>query len=243
MRDLLQFVNPRSAHQTFGVKIVVLGGDFCQILPVVPKGTREDIVAATINASYLWDNCKVLRLTKNLRLKSMSAGTKLQWLENFAKWIAGIGDGTIGCLNDGLVEVDIPPDMLLPSSGDPIATVVENTFPMFSTNNSDNGFLENRAILATTLDVVNAINQYMSDMHVAESKDYSSCDMVCSSESNDGILTDVHKPEFLNGIRTSGIPNHSLTLKVDSPVMLLRNIDHSLGLCNSTRLIVTPRNF
>lgn len=28
-------------------------------------------------------------------------------------------------------------------------------------------------------------------------------------------------------------------LKVGSPVMLLRNIDHSIGLCSGTRLIVT----
>ncbi|XP_019167829.1 PREDICTED: uncharacterized protein LOC109163535 [Ipomoea nil] len=173
MRDLLQFVNPRSANQTFSWKTVVLGCDFRQILHVVPKGTRQEIVVATINASYLWDNCKVLRLTKNLRLKSMSADIELQRLENFAQWIAGIGDGTIG---------------------------VENTFPMFSTNSGDNSFLENRAILASTLDVVNAINQYMSDMHVAESKNYLGCEIVYSSESNDGILVDVHTPEFLNGI-------------------------------------------
>ncbi|XP_019155164.1 PREDICTED: ATP-dependent DNA helicase PIF1-like [Ipomoea nil] len=63
--------------------------------------------------------------------------------------------------------------------------------------------------------------------------------MVCRSESSEGLLADVHTPEFFNGIRASGIPNHSLTLKVGSPVMLLRNIDHSHGLCSGTRLIVT----
>ncbi|CAH9106758.1 unnamed protein product, partial [Cuscuta europaea] len=36
-----------------------------------------------------------------------------------------------------------------------------------------------------------------------------------------------------------GVPNHELTLKVGTPVMLLRNIDHSMGLCNGTRLIIT----
>lgn len=28
-------------------------------------------------------------------------------------------------------------------------------------------------------------------------------------------------------------------MKVGTPIMLLRNIDHSLGLCNDTRLIIT----
>jgi len=46
-------------------------------------------------------------------------------------------------------------------------------------------------------------------------------------------------PEFLNSLRTSGLPNHSITLKVGTPIMLLRNLDQSEGLCNGSRLIVT----
>ncbi|XP_031105204.1 uncharacterized protein LOC116010081 [Ipomoea triloba] len=99
--------------------------------------------------------------------------------------------------------------------------------------------MESRAILAPTLDVVNAVNEYMTDLHVAESRTYLSCDTVCKADSNNGILSDMHTPEFLNGLKASGIPNHALTLKVGSPVMLLRNIDHAMGLCNGTRLIIT----
>ncbi|XP_031095005.1 ATP-dependent DNA helicase PIF1-like [Ipomoea triloba] len=212
MRDLLRFVNPRSAYQTFGGKTVVLGGDFRQILPVVPKGTRQDIVAlpvvpkgtrqdivaATINSSYLWDNCKVLKLTKNLRLNTIGDAAEFEKLDVFAKWIASIGDGTIGEQEDGFPEIDIPSNMLLSSKNDPIATIVQSTFPMFSNEIVDHTFFRKS----------------------------------CNSSTNP-------RCEFLNGIRASGIPNHSLTLKVGSPIMLLRNIDHSLGLCNGTRLIVT----
>jgi ATP-dependent DNA helicase PIF1 len=35
-------------EKIFGGKIVVLGGDFRQILPVVPKGGRKDIVNALL---------------------------------------------------------------------------------------------------------------------------------------------------------------------------------------------------
>ncbi|XP_019158425.1 PREDICTED: uncharacterized protein LOC109155147 [Ipomoea nil] len=239
IRDLLRFNNPLSADKTFGGKTVVFGGDFRQILPVIPKGTRQDIVAATINSSYLWNNCKVLRLTKNLRLNRIEHDVHQSEVEEFANWIASIGDGTIGGPNDGYAEVVIPNDLLLPCIGDPIQTIVDSIFPDFMNARCDPNYMQSRAILAPTLEVVNSINEYMSDLHTAESKTYFSCDTVCKADSDNGILRDVHTPEFLNGLRCSGIPNHALTLKVGSPVMLLRNIDHSLGLCNGTRLVIT----
>ncbi|XP_031102074.1 ATP-dependent DNA helicase PIF1-like [Ipomoea triloba] len=136
-------------------------------------------------------------------------------------------------------KVEIPKEMLLPSNGDYISTIVDSVFLMFRHGGSDLQQMENRAILAPTLDVVNAVNEYMSDLHVAESKTYLNCDTVCKSDTTNGILYDMHTPEFLIGLKASGTPNHSLTLKNGSPVMLLRNIDHSMGLCNGTRLIIT----
>ena len=59
-----------SDNVPFGRKVVVFGGDFRQILPIIPRGSRSDIVHATINASYLWDYCTVLKLTKNMCLHS-----------------------------------------------------------------------------------------------------------------------------------------------------------------------------
>lgn len=50
----------------FGGKVVVFGGDFRQILPVIPRGDRSDIVHTSINASYIWDHCQVLTLTQNM---------------------------------------------------------------------------------------------------------------------------------------------------------------------------------
>lgn len=54
----------------FGGKVVVFGGDFRQVLPVINGGSRAQIVMESLNASYLWEHCKFLKLTKNMRLLS-----------------------------------------------------------------------------------------------------------------------------------------------------------------------------
>ncbi|XP_031112085.1 uncharacterized protein LOC116016062 [Ipomoea triloba] len=242
----LLLLGGRTAHSRFAIPIainedstLVLGGDFRQILPVVPKGTIQDIVSAAVNSSYMWNNCEVLKLTKNLRLSAAPHEVDKQKLEDFANWIADIGDGKTGGPNDGYVEVEIPKNMPLPSDGNHISTIVKNTFPMFVNGNSNHTFVEGQAILSSILDVVNQVNEYMSALHTSESRTYFSCDNVCKADADNGILGDVHTPELLNGIRVLGLPNHTLTLKIGSPVMLMRNIDHSVGLCNGTRLIIT----
>merc|ERR1712208_36256 len=43
--------------------------------------------------------------------------------------------------------------------------------------------------------------------------------------------------EYLNTLTPSGMPNHRLFLKHGMPLMLLRNLNPKMGLCNGTRLI------
>lgn len=62
-RDILQLENANSVNLPFGGKCTMLGGNFRQILPVVPRGNRSDIVFTSINSSYLWDHCEVLTLS------------------------------------------------------------------------------------------------------------------------------------------------------------------------------------
>ncbi|GJS84949.1 putative diphthine methyl ester synthase [Tanacetum coccineum] len=54
LRDILRGSNTNSLNIPFGGKVIVFGGDFRQILPVViTGGTRQDIVHASLNSSYL----------------------------------------------------------------------------------------------------------------------------------------------------------------------------------------------
>ncbi|CAN0906258.1 ATP-dependent DNA helicase PIF1 [Linum grandiflorum] len=55
-------------YHSFGGKIVLLGGDFTQTLPVVPNGGMKDNINASLPRSYLWNYCKLLHLTINMRI-------------------------------------------------------------------------------------------------------------------------------------------------------------------------------
>jgi len=77
-----------------------------------------------------------------------------------------------------------------------------------------------------------------------EKKTYLSVDSPSTQDENINSPDQILTPEFLNTVKSSGLPNHELNLKVGVPIMLLRNIDQPLGLCNGTRLIITQmRNF
>lgn len=218
----------------FGGKVVVLGGDFRQILPVIPRGSRENIVHATINSSPLWRHCTVLRLKKNMRLQSSSADTDCN--KEFADWILQVGNGEIGDQNDGESYLQIPPDMLIEDSADGVKNLLDFVYPNIISHISAPDFFQERAILAPTNDSVQHINDLLLSHIPGESNEYLSSDSICKTESACEETSEIYSTEFLNNISCSGLPSHSLTLKIGVPVMLIRNIDQAKGLCNGTRL-------
>jgi hypothetical protein len=44
--------------------------------------------------------------------------------------------------------------------------------------------------------------------------------------------------EFINQLDFNSVPQHNISLKIGTPIMLLQNLSPSVGLCNGTRLIV-----
>ncbi|XP_042067091.1 uncharacterized protein LOC121810365 [Salvia splendens] len=239
LRDIMRVCDELNRNKPFGGKTVVFGGDFRQILPVVPKGSRQDVVNATINSSYLWKSCTVLRLTKNMRLLNTENVHEASKLKEFSSWVASIGDGVIGGPNDGEVAIQLPIDIVLPNSGDPLRTIVSNVYPSYMNPEELISCLHGRAILAPTLEVVDEVNQFMISLDQSQGRVYFSSDSISNSDSTSNGLAEIHSVEFLNKLKCSGTPNHELLLKVGTPVMLLRNIDLSNGLCNGTRLIIT----
>ncbi|XP_058750081.1 uncharacterized protein LOC131623071 [Vicia villosa] len=226
-------------NKIFGGKVVVFGGDFRQIFPVVPRAGRYDIVHASICSSYIWDNCQVLTLTKNMRLQQGSDNTSYKELAEFSKWILNVGDGKISEPNDRLADIEIPQDLLITNYEDPVKVIVENTYPNLVNVFQDVAYLQGKAILASTIEVVDKINHYVLDLIPGKKKEYLSYDSIDRTDTSYTEAYEVLTPEFLSKLRTSGLPDHRIKLKVGTPIMLMRNLDQSDGLCNRTRLIVT----
>ena len=67
LRDTMKQVSPELKALPFDGKTVVLGGNFRQVLPVVPNGSRGQIVAASSKRSSLWQHVKVCKLSINMR--------------------------------------------------------------------------------------------------------------------------------------------------------------------------------
>uniref|UniRef100_A0A2N9EYQ4 ATP-dependent DNA helicase n=1 Tax=Fagus sylvatica TaxID=28930 RepID=A0A2N9EYQ4_FAGSY len=140
---------------------------------------------------------------------------------------------------DNHSNVVIPSDLLIDAGDHPIHSIVIATYPDLHNKYIDGKYLEERSILAPTNDIVNEINDFMIDLLSPETETYFSADSICKSSSyiqNEDVLYPV---EFLNSLKFPGIPNHKLRLAVGLPIMLLRNLNQSNGLCNGTRLVVS----
>jgi hypothetical protein len=207
----------------FGGKTIVFGGDFRQVLPVVRKGSRAQIVDASLRRSYLWVSMRHLKLVHNMRAQSDP------W---FADYLLRIGGGTKEVNSDG--DVLLPDEICVPYTGgdNDLDTLIDCIFPRLNENMSNKDYITSRAILSTRNDWVDMINMKMIGGFQGGETVYHSFDSAIDDPHN------YYPSEFLNTLTPNGLLPHVLKLKIGCPVILLRNIDPTNGLCNGTRLVV-----
>ncbi|CAN0925188.1 ATP-dependent DNA helicase PIF1 [Linum grandiflorum] len=205
-----------SGYKPFGGKIVIFGGDFRQTLPVITDGGRSDTINASLAKSYLWSHCQLLHLTINMRVVNSAINSQPVWGNmDFSKWILSVGDGRI------------PRQMI---SGSPFSDLIE--IPT-------RDFIKNRTIVTPTNKVVSEINEYVLSRIPGKTKTYYSSDSITTDVNQLDSIYDAYPTEFLNTLSFNGVPEHELNLKLHTPVMILRNLNPSVGLCNGTRLFLT----
>ncbi|GMF49612.1 unnamed protein product [Phytophthora fragariaefolia] len=94
-------------------------------------------------------------------------------------------------------------------------------------------YLATRTILTTTNVMVHRINDAVAARLDGGAHEYRSFDKL-----QDDDDWNFFEPEILNSVNINGIPPHKLTLKKGAPIMLMRNLNPDLGLCNRTQLQV-----
>ncbi|CAN1761727.1 ATP-dependent DNA helicase PIF4, partial [Linum perenne] len=238
LRDIMSRRNRGNLNLPFGGITVVFGGDFRQTLPVIPKATRTKIVNSSIKRSDLWDHMRVIKLCQNMRLhREGCSSDEATEIEAFSKWIVDIGNGESSTIY-GDSQQSIPPDIMVEHKSDPIVDIVQATYSSIQQNYSHPTYFADRAILAPLHEIVSSINDYMLAEFPGKEACYYSSDNIESDGVEPGMLEAEFQTEFLNSMRIGNFPDHELKLKVGAPVILLRNIDQSTGLCNGTRLMV-----
>jgi ATP-dependent DNA helicase PIF1 len=205
----------------FGGKIFILGGDFRQVLPVIVKGSRSQIVGASLRRSNLWQFAQELKLTINERVRRRGES---EAHNNFAQYVLQVGNGS---LNDSNDSVEIPPSLVHRGN-------LEELLLFTQPNLRSGDFDPDNAILCSTNDHAEMINNLALDMLGGSSITVRSMDS--AKDVGDAALYPV---EFLNSLNNiSGLPPHELKLREGVPIMLLRNLSPRQGLCNGTRLRV-----
>ena len=224
-RDITRIDKP------FGGIIFILGGDFRQILPVVVRGTRSQITNACIKSSNLWKYVNIMQLTINMRIQDVEQ-------KQFVDYLLQIGEGkenTYTEIGDDIIKLH--DDMVF--NEETVELLISNIFDNIDNNylNNENyiNYIKNRAILTLRNDDVDDINEKIINIFPGDAQEFLSADSV---EDEDFVHQNLYPIEFLNTLTPSGTPPHKLILKIGAPIILLRNINPTEGLCNGTRLII-----
>lgn len=239
-RTLKDIVDRGSRNYVMGGKVFVMGGDFRQLTPVIPGGDRATVVQASLRRSRsLWPHMKQLHLRTNMRVQQLLAeGRDVTQQLAWAKYLLDIGDGKVeDPAQPGRVTgtVQIPPECCCDTENvEDLITHIYGDLTVERPPTMAEDMIK-QGILSTTNEATDHINNLATQRLPTAERVYLSADYMTDPTSEDATMYD---PEFLNTLEFSGMPSHTLRLKVGMPIILLRNMNASRGMMNGTRLVV-----
>ncbi|CAI0469522.1 unnamed protein product [Linum tenue] len=244
MCDLMNIPLVGSGHKLFGGKTVLFGGDFRQTLPVIPDSGREQTVDASLTRAGIWNSFTLLRLSRNMRVNnSLVNESIIAHGYAFGEWVLALGDGRLPgkrFKDDTPADwIEIPDTFLVQPKVNPITSIAEEIYENFADCYRSTEYLTCRAIVTPKNVKVSEINDYMLQQVPGLARSYYSSDSMQRDTEIPENFGETYPIEFLNALTFNGVPDHELKLKIHTPVMLLRNLSTSAGLCNGTRIMIT----
>ncbi|XP_066920592.1 ATP-dependent DNA helicase pif1-like [Clytia hemisphaerica] len=190
----------------FAGKVLLLGGDFRQTLPVVKRGTAAQVVEACITISYIWALVRTFYLHTNMRTGPGE--------QEFSEFLLCLGAGAPVKPDDPLKGcIQIPDECVLPENSD----LVPHIFNFQNDNDPST-----KVILTPTNDEALEINEKILRCLGGDVRTYFSFDSVMADTQEE---VDLYPPEeFFHSLTPSGMPKHRLSVKAGSIIMLLRNL-------------------
>jgi len=203
-------------HIPFGGKIIVVGGDFRQCLPVLPSASSAQILHATVKSSSLWPlfSENTFHLTTNQRSEN----------QQFSDWLMDIGNGTVETVNLAHTPINI-----VHTVDDLIQAVYGNSLTLENLHT-----FHSTMIISPKNKQVNEINNKVLNMIDTYTEQFLSI--------NEPIMDGNHPvvpEEIIETLQPAGIPPHNLIVKLGACYMLLRNLNLKRGLCNGSRIVIT----
>ncbi|XP_074336932.1 uncharacterized protein LOC141674107 [Apium graveolens] len=243
LRDIMSAIDKRRAKKPFGGITLVFGRDYRQILPVIPKASRAEIVGSTLNKSKIWEFFQVFLLKQNMCFHVGNIEMENKVIADFSKWQLLVGDGKVENFSPdadtGEMLIKIPDQYVAHTTQNLIESLFEITHPDFLKNMSSHSYLRSRAILTPTNVVVDDINNNILEQILGPLHTYLSQDSINDAGDEDNDFRSAFPVEYLNSLNMPCIPKHELNIKVGVVFMLMRNLNQIMGLCNGTRMIVT----
>ncbi|KAG8641023.1 hypothetical protein MANES_13G095601v8 [Manihot esculenta] len=174
---------------------------------------------------------KIMLFGEDFRQVLLVVSTALRQENVSAKFILRVGNGEELEIKEG--NIRIPEEMVAKYENENSCeeALIDAVYPSLEENARLAQYMTNRAILATKNEYVNSFNEKMINIFPSESNIYTSFDEAVDDANN------YYQEKFLNTLLPNELSPHKLEFKMNCPIILLRNLDPSNGLCNGTIIV------
>ncbi|GJY76785.1 DNA helicase [Tanacetum coccineum] len=174
LRDLMDVPNI-----LFGGKMVVLGGDFRQTLPVKKGAGKEELIASSI-AESLWWHFRICTLQENMRLQR--SGESEEEEDQDSSWIT------------------IPPEFSVDNDETSLSRLINFIYDDTTLNTPTAGSLQEKAIMCLNNATTDDVNAKILSNIEGQSKIYLSNDEAIPMGSETSETKLLYPTEYLNTI-------------------------------------------